>query len=144
MHVLLGIDYGSKRIGLAVSDAAGAMAMPLGVVEAKGTLEEQARRVLAAAEGYDVGGFVVGLPLNMDDTEGPQAKASRRFGEALSRAAGRPVTYWDERLSSAAADDLLRPADLTRGKHKARRDSVAALVVLQSYLNAHNPGPEQK
>jgi putative Holliday junction resolvase len=73
----------------------------------------------------------------MDDTEGPQARATRKFGEELARAAGVPVHYWDERLSSFAADELLASTDLSRAKRKAIQDSLAAQVILQAYLDAH-------
>ena len=131
----LGIDYGSKRIGLAIGDSQLRLATPLTTVQAAGTLAGDARLVLEAAHGFDVQAYVVGLPLNMDGTEGAQAELSRRFGEQVGRQGGRPVHYWDERLSSEAARELLVAADLTRKKKKARLDRVAAQVILQEFLD---------
>ncbi len=135
------IDYGRKRIGLAVSDAGGTIASPLRTVPATGRMEDDVRAVLAAAETYGVDAFVVGLPLNMDGTEGEQARVSRRFGEALARAADRPAHYWDERLSSFAAGEMLLEGEFTRKKKKARIDSVAAQVILRGFLESPNLPP---
>ncbi len=134
MPRFLGIDYGNKRLGLAVGDSDAKLATPVTTLPAAGTFSEQAKAVLGHARNYDIDEFVVGLPLNMDDTEGPQAKRTRQFGNELQRQSGKPVHYWDERLSSATADELLQPAQLTRKKHKARRDRVAAQVILQGFL----------
>jgi len=137
MACLLGIDHGGKRIGLAVSDAAGRMALPVCTIEAKGTLTQRVEAVLAAANEYEIDGFVVGLPLNMDDSEGPQAKLARTFGEELGKSSGKPVHYQDERLSSATADERLQSGDYTRKKHKARRDRISAQIILQQFLDEH-------
>jgi putative Holliday junction resolvase len=134
--VYCGIDYGTKRIGLAISDPNGKIASPLCAVPANGTKETVLARIIEAVREYDVGGWVIGLPLNMDGTEGGQAKASRRFGEYVSQTTGMTAHYWDERLSSHAADEVLSQADLTWKKKKARRDAVAAQVILQSFLDA--------
>ena len=132
----LGIDHGSKRIGLAVSDPDATLASPLATIAAKGDLSDQIAAVLSCAKEYEIDAFVVGLPLNMDDTEGDQVKIVQRFGAELHRISGKPVHYWDERLSSLAAEELLRPAALTRKKRKARLDRVAAQVMLQEFLDA--------
>ena len=141
MPRFLGIDHGSKRIGLAVSDPGATLASPLTTITASGNLSDEIAAVLSYAKGYDIDAFVVGLPLNMDDTEGDQAKTVRRFGTELARITGKPVHYWDERLSSHAAEELLRPAELTRKKRKARLDRVAALVILQGFLDARSLPP---
>jgi len=138
MPRFLGIDHGSKRIGLAVSDPGATLASPLTTIAASGDLSDQVEAVLSCAEEYDIDAFVVGLPLNMDDTEGNQAKTVRRFGAELQRISGKPVQYFDERLSSNAAEEMLRPAELTRKKHKARLDRVAAFVILQGFLDARS------
>ena len=137
MARFLGIDYGTKRIGLAVSDPDGRLASPLTTIEARGRAADHALAVLPYVTEYEVEAIVVGLPLNMDDTEGEQAGITRVFGDELARATGVAVHYWDERLSSAAAEELLLPAELTRKKKKARLDRVAAQVMLQSFLDAH-------
>ena len=135
MPRFLGIDYGSKRIGLAVSNAEATIALPLTTLRASGNPAKNAAAVATQASKHDVHEFVVGLPLNMDDTEGAQAKLSRAFGAQLARATSLPVHYHDERLSSATAEELLRPAELTRKKKKARLDRIAAQVMLQSFLD---------
>ncbi|MCK6483704.1 MAG: Holliday junction resolvase RuvX [Phycisphaerae bacterium] len=135
MSAILGIDYGSKRIGLAISDAGGTIAMPLSVLPGRGDVEQDAAAVLAASAEHDVERFVVGLPLNMDDSEGEQAKLSRRFGAALAVRSNRPVDYFDERLSSFHADELTREAGLPRRLRRAKQDKVAAQVMLQAYLD---------
>ncbi len=136
MGCIIGIDYGTKRIGLAAGDTDRRVASPLTTVIAQGDVAAHAQAVLQYADAYDVEAFVVGLPLNMDDTEGPQAKTTRRFGDQLALIASKPVHYWDERLSTFAADELLDTVDLTRAKRKSIQDAVAAQVILQSFLDA--------
>lgn len=131
----LGIDYGSKRIGLALGDDITRVAVPLATVEAAGSLEQQVAAVRRAARDYEVHALVIGLPLNMDDSEGPAAAAALAFGTALGRITGLPVSYVDERLSTRTASDLLIPAGLTRKKKKSRVDRVAAQVLLQTFLD---------
>ena len=142
MPRFLGIDHGSRRIGLAVSDAGATLASPLTTIAASGNLSVEIAAILSCARDYEIDVFVVGLPLNMDDTEGDQAKTARRFGVELQRISGKPVHYWDERLSSHAAEELLRPAELTRKKRKARLDRVAAQVMLQDFLDARTSTPK--
>ncbi len=139
MARFLGIDYGTKRIGLAVSDADARIVTPLTTLPTRGTPAESAAAVVALAKEYDVDAFVLGLPLNMDDTEGKQAKITRSFGAELTRLTALTVHYFDERLSSFAAEELLLPAELTRKKKKARLDRVAAQVILQSFLDQYTP-----
>ncbi len=132
-----GVDYGLKRIGIAVSDPEGKLAGPFSVVAADGTFEVQAAAIVREVDGkFDVDEWVVGLPLNMDDSEGPQAKLTRRFAGVLEKISGLPVHLWDERLSSAQADIYLTEASLTRKKKKSRRDMLAAQVILQTFLDA--------
>lgn len=135
MRRYLGIDYGSKRIGLAVGDDGARMASPVSTIAARGDVAADVRAVLAVGAAYAVDEYVVGLPLNMDDSEGPQVRVARTFGAALAEAAGRAVHYFDERLSSHAAEELLRDAELTRKKKKARLDRIAAQVMLQGFLD---------
>ena len=135
MASYLGIDYGTKRIGLAVGDDVTQTASPVTTVIAQGQADRDADAVAAVAEEYGAAAFVLGLPLNMDSTEGPQAKLVRAFGAVLAARAGLKVHYVDERLSSFAADELLRPAELTRKKKKGVQDAVAAAVILQTFLS---------
>ena len=131
-----GIDYGIKRIGLSISDPAGTIASPFKTVIAPGNLRNQVREVVAALEEYDIEDWVVGWPLNMDGSTGPQAKLSQQFADHLAKATGSPVHLWDERLSSQQADVHLDLGGLTKKKKKRRRDAVAAQVILQTYLDA--------
>lgn len=134
----LGIDYGTKRIGLAVSDVGGCIASPLSVIVSQGDLAAQVREVMAAGREYEVEAYVLGLPLNMDGSVGRQAELTRAFGDLLARVSGLEVHYWDERLSSHGADVYLSEAALTSKKRRARRDAVAAQIILQSFLDARN------
>ncbi len=136
----LGIDYGSRRIGLAISDRVGTLATPAATLPAKGDPNVDAENVADWSDRQGIEAFVVGLPLNMDGTEGPQARLTRAFAEQLEAAAGgRCVVLWDERLSSYAADQLLAQTTLSAGKRTKRRDQLAALVILQSYLDSLRP-----
>ncbi|HEY3244156.1 MAG TPA: Holliday junction resolvase RuvX [Phycisphaerae bacterium] len=138
----LGIDYGTKRIGLAISDPSGSIASPLTTVPARGTLSEQARAVRQAAVAYDdIGACVVGLPLNEDGSEGPQAKLTRQFAAALEHVMPGPLHLWNEHLSSVTADELLAAGDFTRKERKARHDRLAAQIILQGFLDA---GPKER
>lgn len=123
-------------MGLAVSDPGGSIASPLATLEVKGDLAAQVAAAVRAVADYDIGQWVVGLPINMDGTESAQAALTRRFAAALEKACGQTVHLWDERLSSHQADDYLAEAQLTAKKRKARRDRVAAQVILQSFLDA--------
>lgn len=133
----LGIDLGSKRIGLALGDAKG-LVTPLKALTAGASMERNAHLVLEVADEYGADEIVIGLPLNMDDTEGPQARPSRQLAEAIHQLGGPPVHLHDERLSSHAADARLRERDLTRGQKKARQDALAAQCILQSYVEHKN------
>ncbi len=141
MARFLGIDYGTKRIGIALSDPDARIVSPARVMEAKGSPAADAEAVIALAADLGVDAFVVGLPLNMDGTESEQTRLTRAFARELeSRRAG-AVHLWDERLSSHAADGLLAERDLTRKRRAARRDAIAAAVILSGFLEAQRrPG----
>ena len=132
----LGIDFGAKRTGLSISDPAGTMAFPLATLPTGENLEPLLEAIVRIATEYEVGELIVGLPLNMDGTEGRQARRTRSFGAALAKRSGLKVAFWDERLSSRAADELLSGADLTRKKKRARIDRIAAQILLQGYLDS--------
>ncbi len=134
----LAIDVGTVRLGLAVSDPLGISAQPLEVIAAAPFAKalEQLRRIIREKE---VAILLIGLPLNMDGTEGDAAKMARDFG-ALLAPLGLPVEYVDERLSTAMAENALLEADLRRDRRKQVRDKVAATLILQSWLNTRvNP-----
>ena len=131
---LAGIDLGTKTIGLAVSDRSLAFAHPRPVIMRK-KFSIDAETLLAAAAREDVGGIVVGLPINMDGSEGPRAQASRAFVRNMERLTDLPFAFWDERLSTVAADRALIEMDVSRRKREARIDSAAASFILQGVLD---------
>ena len=135
MSRFLAVDYGSKRIGLAIGDDDTYVASPIKTIAGCGDVRSDAAAVNACAGEYDVDGIVIGLPLNMDDSEGSQAKIVRTFGEALDAMTDSTIHYVDERLSSFTSEELIRPAGLTRKKKRARVDRVAAQVILQTFLD---------
>ena len=132
---LIGIDLGTKTIGLALSDLGRQIATPLETIR-RVKFTPDAQRLAALCRQHAVGGLVVGLPLNMDGSEGPRAEASRAFAVALEKATGLPVEFWDERLSTVAATRTLLEADLSRAKRKEVIDQMAAQFILQGWLDA--------
>ncbi|MDQ2803468.1 MAG: Holliday junction resolvase RuvX [Pseudomonadota bacterium] len=133
---LLGIDPGSKIIGLALSDVTLMLATPYGALRRR-KLRENATEIAAVARKEGAGGLVVGLPLSMDGTMGPAAQSVRDWAVALSDASGLPAAVWDERLSSAAVNRfLIEEADLSRRKRAEAVDRAAAAWILQSALDA--------
>jgi putative Holliday junction resolvase len=136
----LGIDYGTRRIGVALGDPGETIASPATTLDGTGTPSGDARLVLRWATENDAAGIVVGLPLNMDGSLGPQAQLSLDFAAQLRRHGNLPVETWDERLSSSQADETMRVAGLTRAKRKKQRDALAAQMILQSFLDAHRAG----
>lgn len=131
--VLVGVDHGAKRIGLAVTDAAQTLAMPLETLHVR-TPALTLERLQRVARDYRAVGWVVGLPLRMTGEEGTQAAKVRTFGDWLARETGLPVTFWDERLSSTTAETLLWAQGESPSKDAGRVDGLAAQVILQSYL----------
>ncbi len=131
---LMGIDVGTKTLGLALSDATRSIASGL-VTLRRSRLTEDLRQLLDLAEKHGVGGFVVGLPLNLDGSAGPRAQATRAFVRDLAKARPLPVLYWDERLSTAAAERTLLEADLSRRRRAQVVDKVAATLILQGALD---------
>jgi len=133
----LAIDHGTKRIGIAVGSTADGVATPLAVIPAEPP-SAVAERIGQLASDYGAEGIVVGWPLNMDDTEGPQGKLARRMASRLAEAVDTDVRLWDERLSSFAADQALAGA-FTRKQKRARQDAVAAAAILRDFLAADGP-----
>lgn len=133
---VLAIDYGTVRIGLALSDPMKIVASPLETYRKQDEASDLAY-LKHVVDEHEVERIVVGLPRNMDGSEGPQAKLTRTFADKLAAALDDvPVEFWDERLSSAVAERAMLEADLSRKKRKDRRDKVAACVILQGYLQA--------
>lgn len=131
---LAGLDLGTKTIGVAVSDAGHMIATPLETIKrSKFTLDAAA--LMKIIEHRQIGGIVLGLPRNMDGSEGPRAQATRAFARNLSRLTDLPITFWDERLSTVAAERALLEADTSRKRRGEVIDHVAAGVILQGLLD---------
>jgi len=130
---VMAVDPGEKRTGLAIS--AGSMAVALPTLQMKGDGKD-GDRIAKIARDTEAGRIIVGLPLNMDGTEGPRARAARDFGESIRQATDLPVEFWDERLSTAEGEARLREAGLDRRELSKRSDAAAAIVILESYLKA--------
>ncbi|ARN57372.1 Holliday junction resolvase RuvX [Sedimentisphaera salicampi] len=129
--IILAVDYGLKRTGLAVCDRDEIICSPLEVVQQKD--DGLAEKIAQTAQDYKAEALVFGLPYNMDGTEGKQAKKVRSFAEKAGKIAGLEVFFQDERLTSEFASDMLRPAELTRKKKKKRLDAVAAAAILKAF-----------
>ncbi|MEW6110952.1 MAG: Holliday junction resolvase RuvX [Thermodesulfobacteriota bacterium] len=136
---ILGLDIGTKRIGVAVSDPLGITAQSVAVVECKGS-EKDLERIASLVKEYKVTEIVVGVPYNMDGSEGPQAQKVRRFMAEITARVGLPVREWDERLSTVAAERVLLEADMSRAKRRKVIDKVAAVIILQGYLDKKRGG----
>ncbi len=142
----LAIDFGERRIGLAVSDPSGTLARPLGIVAGDRNLEAAARAVLAALAEFERGDdpvdtIVVGLPKRLDGTPNDQTPRAEAFAAILARQCDRPVVLQDERLTSHDADQRLAAHDRDWRSRKARLDAAAAAVILQEFLDARRaPG----
>lgn len=132
---VIGLDPGSKTIGVALSDVRRTLASPYGSLR-RGKLRDNAAEVAAIAAKEGAAGLVVGLPLSMDGTVGPAAQAARDWALALSIATGLPAALWDERMSTAAVTRMLIEADVTRAKRAAMVDRLAAAYILQAALDA--------
>lgn len=133
-QVVAGLDLGTKTIGIAVSDRGLSLATPRPVIR-RTKFTADATALLAMLEKDNAGAIVLGLPLNMDGTEGPRAQATRAFARNLSRLTNTPIAYWDERLSTVAAERSLIEQDVSRGKRADRIDSAAAAFILQGALD---------
>lgn len=133
--IVLGIDLGKARTGLAISDAGGFLASPLRVVAEHGR-DRLVGAILAAAEEVKAELLVVGLPRNMDGSEGESARNAREIGGRLGTESGLPVVFWDERGTTVTAHGYLNDTNVRGKKRKAVVDAVAATVILQSYLDS--------
>ena len=139
---LLGIDVGSKTLGLALSDVTRTIASGLTTLKrAKFSLD--VARLLDLIEEYQVGGLVVGLPANLDGLDGPRAQSTRAFVRNLSKHIALPILLWDERFSTAAAERVLIEAATSRRRRAEVIDKVAATLILQNALDRMNQRPRQ-
>jgi putative Holliday junction resolvase len=133
---ILCLDVGSKTIGVAVSDPMGWTAQGIATLTRKDPLSD-CREVKRLIAEYGVEKVLVGLPLNMDGTEGTQARFVREFAERMAGHLEVPIVFWDERLSTAGAERGLLEADLSRAKRKRVINQMAAVFILQGYLDSH-------
>jgi putative Holliday junction resolvase len=131
---LIGLDLGSKTIGVATSDPDRRLATAVTTI-ARRNFSADAKHVLALAAERDGVGFVLGLPINMDGSEGPRAQSTRAFARNLSKLTELPIALWDERLSTAAVERALIAADASRAKRKAVIDQHAAVYILQGAID---------
>ena len=131
---IAGLDLGDKTIGVAVSDRLRSVATPLETIR-RSKFTADAARLLDIAKARNLGGLVLGLPYNMDGTEGPRCQSTRAFARNLSRLTDLPIGYWDERLSTIAATRALLEADTTRKRRSQVIDHVAAGYILQGMLD---------
>lgn len=133
-QALMGLDLGTKTIGVAVSDGMQSVATPLETVKRKRfTLD--AERLLEIIKDRNVGAIILGLPLNMDGTEGPRVQSTRAFARNLEKLTPLPITFWDERLSTVAAERALLEGDTSRKRRSEVIDHVAASYILQGVLD---------
>lgn len=132
--VLIGLDLGTKTIGVAASDPDRRIAAPVETI-ARQRFNRDAQRILELAAERRAAGFVLGLPVNMDGSEGPRAQSTRAFASNLARLTELPIALWDERLSTAAVERALIAADASRAKRKAVIDQHAAAYILQGALD---------
>jgi putative holliday junction resolvase len=131
---ILGIDYGEKRIGLAVSDELEITARGISVIERKSKKADM-EAIASAVSEYSVGAIVVGYPLRLDGSAGIQCEKVDRFIASLRESLPVPVSIWDETLSTKEAEELMREAGFKRKKKKGMVDRIAAALILQDYLN---------
>lgn len=140
---LAGIDFGTVRVGIAVTDARRTLASPYEIYQRRDAASD-ARYFRSLAEQEKIVAFVVGLPVHLDGRESQKSLEARHFGQWLAETTGRSVVYFDERFTTAEADQFLGAARLTKKQRTARRDKLAAQIMLSAYLESTScgdPGP---
>ena len=143
---ILGLDFGSKTVGVAVSDPLGITAQPVEIVRRKSEnkLRQTLARIEELAKEYQAESFVLGLPKNMNNTLGERAEKSLAFKEMLERRTGLNVILWDERLTTVSADKHMMESGIRREDRKKFVDEIAAVFILQGYLDYLAMHPEEK
>lgn len=134
MQALIGLDLGDKTIGVAISDSFQSVATPFETIRRK-KFGVDAARLLELIDQRSVGGIILGLPMNMDGSEGPRCQSTRAFARNLTRLTQLPIGFWDERLSTVAAERALLEADTSRKRRSEVIDHVAASFILQGVLD---------
>lgn len=140
---ILGIDYGSKRLGLSLSDEDEILASPL-AVHIRTKLAEDLSFLAHLTHDHKVGRIVLGLPLNMNGSQGEMARAVQEFADQLRRECNIPIILFDERLTTSEAERVLIQADISRKKRKNLRDGLAAVLILQGYLDSQRSNIEHQ
>ena len=142
---IMGLDFGSKTVGVAISDALLLTAQGVEIIRRKD--ENKLRQTLARIEEliveYEVQEIVLGLPKHMNATEGVRVELTQEFKEKLERRTGLPVVFWDERLTTVAADKIMMEAGIRRENRREHVDRIAASLILQGYLDRRNSGKEE-
>ena len=135
---LMGLDFGSKTVGVALSDPTGLIASPLEIIEREreDKLRKTFSRIEELIEEYKVTKIVLGLPLNMDSSEGERVRKTEEFKEALERRTGLEIVFWDERLSTVEAHDIMTEAGVKGIDRKKFVDKIAASIKLQGYMDS--------
>lgn len=139
---VLGIDLGDRYVGLALTDALGMTAQPLSTLGRKGG-QGDVKALAELCREHEVSRVVVGLPLNMDGSEGPRARGAREFAKLIEAGLGLPVELWDERLTTVSAERALIDADLSRKRRREVVNHVAAALILEGWLAAHTARSEE-
>ena len=134
---ILGVDYGSKRVGLSMSDPCGSIASPMGIRH-RVSASQDSEYFRELVRNYQLARIIVGLPVHTDGTECDKAQEAKRYGAWLAAELGLPVELWDERFTAAEAETPLRRTSTRRKTRKKRRDMLAAQIMLQSYLDAES------
>lgn len=137
---VLGLDFGSKTVGVAISDPLGITAQGVEIIrrEREGKIRPTLQRIEELVEEYDIKKVVLGLPFNMNGTEGERAEKTREFAESIERRTGLPVEFMDERLTTVAADRAMIEMDIRRENRKEYVDEIAAMLILQTWLEKSN------
>ena len=131
---LLGLDLGTKTIGVAMSDLRRSIASPMETIARK-KFQADADRLVVLIEEHQITGIILGLPLNMDGSEGPRVQSTKAFANNLAKRTPRPISFWDERLSTVAVERTLIDADRSRARRKELVDKLAAAYILQGALD---------
>ncbi|MCL6560132.1 MAG: Holliday junction resolvase RuvX [Firmicutes bacterium] len=138
---IMGLDFGDKRIGVALSDPLGWTAQGLEVIQRGASVAADIKRIKEIVDKYQVERIVLGLPKNMDGSPGPAAEKVKSFAGNLAGVLKIPVDFWDERLSTVAAEKLLIEADMSRARRRKVVDKMAAVMILQGYLDSPKNDP---
>ena len=137
---ILALDVGTKNIGMAICDPLGITAQSLPTIRRKGDLEKDLKFVTDAVVEYNVETIVVGLPKHMNGDEGPSCEMARDFASEIEKLVNTPIVFWDERMTSRIAENAMIEADVSRKKRKQKVDSLAAILILQNYLDYLSSG----